>query len=322
MENKKYILFGAGEQGKRALRFFKRDNILVFCDSYMYGNEIEGIQVISPQELDKYVDMGEIIITALSVENRNDIARILKEMKLEYNFFDEAALEVVRAEARKYEMLNKRSQFSIEKRTAYLRTMDRIDEAGKVNIGFWEDQWTAKHVYEKRPVLHYDIGSSVARFIWGLLLFGQRVCQIDIRPLSIDIGTEFIKDDATELDGIEDNSIESLSAISSLEHIGLGRYGDPIDPEGCFKCFRSIQNKVKVGGDIYITVPVGREHVEFNAHRVFNALTIVDEFNQCDLIEYSVAKEDGIEYNVDLCKYDNEPDIGWSRMGLFHFRKR
>ena len=42
-----------------------------------------------------------------------------------------------------------------------------------------------------------------------------------------------------------------MSALCSLEHFGLGRYGDPVDPEACFKCFENIQRKLKKGGRLY-----------------------------------------------------------------------
>ena len=74
-----------------------------------------------------------------------------------------------------------------------------------------------------------------------LLSFRKNVILIDIRPLGKEIdGLEFIKADATNLENIDDNSIESISALSSIEHFGLGRYGDEVDPEACFKCFEAI----------------------------------------------------------------------------------
>ena len=52
-----------------------------------------------------------------------------------------------------------------------------------------------------------------------------------------------------------------MSALCSLEHFGLGRYGDAIDPEACFKCFDQIQKKLKKGGNLYISLPVGQAHL-------------------------------------------------------------
>lgn len=120
---------------------------------------------------------------------------------------------------------------------------------------------------------------------------------------------------------IPDNSLESLSALCSLEHFGLGRYGDDIGPEACFKAFENICRKMKKGGNLYISVPVGRERVEFNAHRIFYASTIVSCFDEMELLEYSCAACNCIEKNVPIVKYDNDPHNGEHRYGLFHFLK-
>ena len=94
-----------------------------------------------------------------------------------------------------------------------------------------------------------------------------------------------------------------------------------IDPEACFKCFAEIQKKIKVRGHLYIAVPVGKERIEFNAHRVFYVETIVREFDQVKLLEYSCTADGKIEYNVDIHKYDWDKHNGNYRYGLFHFIK-
>ena len=67
----------------------------------------------------------------------------------------------------------------------------------------------------------------------------------------------------------------SLSCLHTLEHFGLGRYGDPIDPEGHLRGFQNLVNAVEPGGTFYISFPIGGgERVEFNAHRVFHPESI------------------------------------------------
>ena len=62
--------------------------------------------------------------------------------------------------------------------------------------------------------------------------------------------------------------------------------------------------------------------MEFNAHRVFYADTIIECFSDLYLEEYSCTAEGKIEYNVDIHKYDQDPHDGEWRYGLFHFSKR
>jgi hypothetical protein len=55
-----------------------------------------------------------------------------------------------------------------------------------------------------------------------------------------------------------------------VEHIGLGRYGDPLDPEGSVKAFLELKRIVQPGGDLYVSVPVDDvNRIYFNAHRAF-----------------------------------------------------
>lgn len=78
---------------------------------------------------------------------------------------------------------------------------------------------------------------------------------------------------------------------------------------------------MKRGGRLYISLPIGKERVEFNAHRVFYASTVVDCFSSMQLEEFICAAENRIEYNVDLHQYDNDPHNGEYRYGLFCFLK-
>ena len=62
------------------------------------------------------------------------------------------------------------------------------------------------------------------------------------------------------------DSVESLSYLYTMEHIGLGRYGDPIDPLGYLKGMNELQRVLKPGGKLYFSVLIGQERVEFNAY--------------------------------------------------------
>ncbi len=228
----------------------------------------------------------------------------------------------IEEDLKRYTALNKRENFVYDKRFAYFISSDKFAPNGSFHSYFWQDLWAAKHIFQRRPRVHCDIGSRVDGFIAHLVSFGQKVRLFDIRPMeSVIDDVEFVQCDATNLENIPDESIESISALCSLEHFGLGRYGDPVDPEACFKCFHSIQKKVQSGGALYLSVPIGYEHIEFNAHRVFYAETIVNSFSNMQLLEFSVAYKETIEYNVDLHQYDGDKEFGGDRFGLFLFKK-
>lgn len=221
-----------------------------------------------------------------------------------------------------YNAANTRKNFEINENYIWPMIGDKYADAGTVNNYFWQDLWAARLIHKQMPKEHYDIGSRLDGFIAHVLSFGIPVKMIDIRPFPTEIeGLDTVVDDATTLSQFEDNSIDSLSALCSLEHFGLGRYGDPINPEACFICFKAIERKLKIGGHLYISVPVGRERVEFNAHRVFYAQTIVDCFEKLNLVEFAYAAKGVLEEGNELHKYDNDGHDGEYRYGLFHFVK-
>lgn len=217
---------------------------------------------------------------------------------------------------------NKRKEFSVADGYEYPILVDKYAEAGDMGLYFYQDLWAARLIYRSRVKEHFDIGSRIDGFIAHLLSMDIHVHLFDVRefPSQVD-GLDTIVTDATYLHEVEDNSISSLSALCSLEHFGLGRYGDPIDPEACFKCFHTIQDKLAKGGHFYLSVPVGFERVEFNAHRIFYASTIIKEFGKLRLEEFSCAVDNHLETNIDIHKFDEDRVFGANNFGLFHFVK-
>ena len=237
----------------------------------------------------------------------------------EFGLIDETFLNL---DAIKYQELNRRPSFDIQERYMCPMLNDKYAAAGTMNNYFWQDLWAAKLIYKSGVRKHFDIGSRIDGFIAHLLAMDINVSLIDIREFPGEVeNLHTIVDDATSLKQIADNSIDSMSALCSLEHFGLGRYGDSIDPEACFKCFAEIQKKIKVGGNLYISLPIGKERVEFNAHRVFYVSTILECFDQLILKEFSCTAAGRIEYDVEIHKYDGDSNNGDYRYGLFHFTK-
>lgn len=221
-----------------------------------------------------------------------------------------------------YQQLNRRKNFEIQEKYLWPVIGEKYAQNGAMDNYFWQDLWAAKKIIRSGVKEHYDIGSRVDGFIAHLLAADIIVNVIDIRPFPAQVENLYtILDDATMLAQFEDDSALSMSALCSLEHFGLGRYGDSVDPEACFKCFSQIQKKVMKGGNLFISLPIGHERVEFNAHRVFYAATVIECFSQMHLEEFSCAAEGRIECNVDIHKYDMDCHNGEYRYGLFHFVK-
>lgn len=280
--------------------------------------------------LKKGMDMSKIIyLYPVKKKEGYSESGMLKELLLDKNYtnycaeFDMIDESFVTSDMEQYTKLNQRVSFNVQKQYMYPIIYDKYKQAGAINNYFWQDLWAAQLIYRSGIKMHFDIGSRIDGFIAHLLAADIEVTLIDIREFPVKVNKLYtIVDDATSLHQLSDGSIESMSALCSLEHFGLGRYGDPIDPEACFKCFANIQKKLKEGGHLYISVPVGNERVEFNAHRVFYAVTIVECFSDLMLEEFSCITAEGIEYNVDIHKYDEDTHNGEYRYGLFHFIKK
>lgn len=212
-----------------------------------------------------------------------------------------------------------KSQFPLRFVNAYPIYYDRYEEAGEVpKHYFYQDLWAAKKLFQSGVKVHYDIGSRLDGFISHCLVFAK-VIMLDIRPLNSKIpNLEFIKADGMNMKNIKTNSIDSISSLHAVEHFGLGRYGDPIDPLGYKKVIDEIIRVVKKGGNIYFSVPIGLQRLEFNAHRVFNPLYVLELFKGCKLVEFSVVDDkDHFFDNVLPKSYVNS---NYS-CGMFHFKK-
>lgn len=143
-----------------------------------------------------------------------------------------------------YQKLNRRKNFEIQTDYMWPVIGEKYAENGVMGNYFWQDLWAAQKVVKSGVKEHYDIGSRIDGFVAHLLAAGIKVNVIDIRPFPAQVENMYtIVDNATTLEQFEDDSVLSMSALCSLEHFGLGRYGDPIDPEACFKCFNNIQKK-------------------------------------------------------------------------------
>ena len=156
---------------------------------------------------------------------------------------------------------------------------------------FYQGAWLARLVASKKPALHVDVGSSVMMI--SVLSGMVKTIFVDYRPLQANLtGLDSVGANITSLP-FQDDSIASLSCQHVIEHIGLGRYGDPIDPEGSIKAAKELERVLKPGGRLYLSLPVGRERVCFNAHRVHAPKTVVEIFSKLKLIGFSFVNDAG-----------------------------
>lgn len=217
-------------------------------------------------------------------------------------------------------------EFKFNRRDSFPITTEYNKFAGVVDGHYFlQDIYFAKIINQNSPKVHYDIGSRVDGFVAHLLSAQiiQKIVLIDIRPFPVQVDRlSFVQGNAMDLSQIENESIESLSSLHAIEHFGLGRYGDPIDPNGWKKGLKSIQAKISRGGSFYLALPVGNKNrLCFNAHRIFIPELIIQTLDKMELISFSyiqnykihsVPLEDMKNVSARLGKYD---------CGLFVFKK-
>lgn len=140
---------------------------------------------------------------------------------------------------------------------------------------FWQDLHVARKIYLANPTKHVDIGSQINGFVAHVACF-REIEIFDIRPVTTKIpGVVFRQADMMNPPESLVEYCDSLSCLHALEHFGLGRYGDPLDPVGYAAGLKNMVSLLRTGGMFYLSVPVGIERIEFNAHRIFDPSVLV-----------------------------------------------
>ena len=173
---------------------------------------------------------------------------------------------------------------------------DFYKQAGNANGHYFhQDLLVAGFINKSKPVRHLDIGSSIEGFVSHVASF-RSIEIIDIRPLNIPAHPQitFTQGNLMSLDSSLIEICDSLSCLHALEHFGLGRYGDPIDPVGHIKGFNNLHKMLKPGGTLYISFPIGDKGVHFNAHRVFDPKEILEwSTNKFTLARFDFVNDAG-----------------------------
>jgi hypothetical protein len=172
---------------------------------------------------------------------------------------------------------------------------DKYAESGVASGHYFhQDLWAARRIRALQPERHVDVGSRIDGFVAHLLSF-REVEVVDIRPLESRVeGLRFVQADLMSPRPQALKPSPSVSCLHALEHFGLGRYGDPVVPEGWRLGLRNLAALVAPGGLLYLGVPIGRPAVEFNAQRIFAPRYVVDEAERHDLTLVDFAYVDDV----------------------------
>jgi SAM-dependent methyltransferase len=146
---------------------------------------------------------------------------------------------------------------------------------------FHQDLYVGRAIAAAQPKVHVDVGGRVDGFVAHVATF-RSLYYVDLRPFPEPVsGVTDVQADITSeasVRALVDRGVlppaDSLSFLHTIEHIGLGRYGDTIDPAGHVKALTNLMRLLRPGGTLYLSTPIGPGRVEFNAHRVFHPADI------------------------------------------------
>ncbi len=188
----------------------------------------------------------------------------------------------------KYKKLND-ERFSLKFKDFYPCIKDKTIKTGFEAHYVYHTSWAARKVKEINPQRHVDISSSL--YFSGIVSAFVPIDFYDYRPADLNLSN--LTSNFGDLNKLpfENDCIPSLSCMHTIEHIGLGRYGDVMDPTGDLKAIAELKRVLAKGGSFLFVSPVGKPKIEFNAHRIYSYEQVLQYFDGLELKEFTLLTD-------------------------------
>ncbi len=179
--------------------------------------------------------------------------------------------------------------------------------------------WAARILSETRPSEHIDI-SSTLNFCAIVSAFVP-IRFLDYRPAALDLSNLASMPGDLQALPFPSGSVESLSCMHTIEHVGLGRYGDAMDYDGDLKAIAELKRVLAPGGNLLFVVPVGKPKIMFNAHRIYGHDQVVSAFADLELREFALIPDDPKEGGLIRNATKAQADAQSYGCGCYWFQK-
>lgn len=175
-----------------------------------------------------------------------------------------------------------------------LNSLPILNEKTKL-MGFdahyvYHTAWAARKIRDIAPDEHVDVSSSL--MFCGIISAFIKCFHYDFRSPLLNIDNLACGNQNLISLTFADSTVSSLSCMHVIEHIGLGRYGDPIDPLGDTKACNELNRVLAPDGHLIIVVPVAEKgQIRFNGHRIYEYHEVIALFPNLKLIEFSFLND-------------------------------
>lgn len=208
--------------------------------------------------------------------------------------FSKEKTQITKFKAEFKQLLNEekrtKKRFSLNEENLYPCLSDNTAQTGFDRHYVYHPAWATRIIIQNKPSKHIDISSTL--HFCSTLSAILPVEFYDYRPAKLELSNlKSLHGDLMNLP-FETDSVESLSCMHTIEHIGLGRYGDPLDYDGDLKAIKELKRVLALNGTLLFVVPLGfKDTICFNAHRIYSKEQVLNLFSDLVLKEFTLIPE-------------------------------
>jgi len=186
----------------------------------------------------------------------------------------------------------------------------------------FEEVWKFNKTSDKTPRI-FDVGSTKA-FLSILSVF----CEVEALnlndPLDYHTSVKYTKGDISEYNprlNPKAGSYDFITSFASFHLLGLGRYGDKINPAAQSKFVELCDTLLAPGGKVIFSFSFGKDQLLFNNGWVFSLETIKNFFSNFKIIDVLVDRN-----SYGTLNFDQDPGKRFIRLNCegeninYHYR--